>query len=336
MLDESIYYDYKPILSRNGVYNMIVGGRGIGKSWGAKYRVVKRAISHGEEFVYIRRFDTHLKTSKASFFADIAFKFPGYQFKVEGDYAYYAVDDGEKAAEWKKIGYFYALSKAQSIKSTAFPDVKTMIFDEFINEPGGAYLPDEFVKFNNFYNTIDRFQDRVRVYFLANAVSIDNPYFRALGIHPDECGEWSRFMSGFVVVHFPESDAYKNSIKNSRFGRFIEGTEYEKYAVGNEFADAHHKLIGSKGSNAKYWFTLELRNGKFSVWQDMETGELFVYSKLPKVQVTYVVDPERVDRHARLLLRNDLRLKHLRQTFQRGLMVFDKPATRNTFLGVLN
>lgn len=333
MSNGSIYYDYGPLLSRNGVYNFIVGGRGIGKSYGAKLRVVRRAISHGEEFVYVRRFDTHLKISKASFFADIAHEFPGFQFKVEGDYAYYKREDEQN--EWKKIGYFYALSKAQSIKSTAFPLVKTMIFDEFINEQGQRYLDNEFVKFNNFYNTVDRFQDRVTVLFLANAVSIDNPYFIELGIHPDECGEWSRRMDGFIIVHFPKSEEYKNEIKNSRFGRFIAGTEYEAYAVGNAFADAHHKLIGSKGSNAKYWFTLDLRKGRFSVWQDMETGELFIYSKLPKVQRFFVVDPERMDKNKRLLLRNDLRLKHLRTVFHRGMMVFDKPATRNIFLGVL-
>lgn len=334
--DESIYYDFGPLLSRNGVYNFVVGGRGIGKSYGAKLLSIKRAISHGEEFIYVRRFMTHLKKSKGTFFADVAHEFPGHQFKVEGDYAYAAREprDGEPA-KWKRIGYFYALSTAQTIKSTAFPLVRRIIFDEFINEKGSRYLEDEFVTFNNFYNTVDRYDDRVIVLFLANAVSIDNPYFVELDIAPDECGEWSKRMGGFVVVNFPRAKEYNDAVKKSRFGRFIAGTEYERYAIGNEFADAHHKLIGDKGSSAKYWFTIESRKGEFSVWQDSLTGELFIYSKQPKVKRVFVVDPDRMDRDKRLLTSADLRIKHMRVTFHKGLMIFDKPSTRNRFLEVI-
>ena len=32
----SMYYSFDDILSRNGVFNFIIGGRGIGKTYGAK------------------------------------------------------------------------------------------------------------------------------------------------------------------------------------------------------------------------------------------------------------------------------------------------------------
>lgn len=335
-MSDNIYYDFGPLLSRNGTYNFIVGGRGIGKSYGAKKRCVARAIKHGEEFIYMRRFKEELKTAKGSFFADIQHEFPNFVFKVEGDYAYYArATDDEKNRKWVRMGYFYSLTTTQTIKSTAFPLVKTIVYDEFIAAKGRRDLGSaEFNMFNDFYNTVDRFQDRVRVLFLANSVSIMNPYFLALDIRPDQGGEWLSIRNGFGICHFPEVDNYKAMAMGSKFGRFIKDTEYENYAIGNKFGDAHHKLIGKKGGSAIYWYTLDTGKGLFALWQDRMSGELFIQSKRPKDEVVFVLDPDRVETGRHLLARNDARIKFLRTMFERAMVVFDKPATRNIFLEV--
>ncbi|MDV2687714.1 phage DNA encapsidation protein, partial [Alkalihalophilus lindianensis] len=60
-------------------------------------------------------------------------------------------------------------------------------YDEFILEKGNVqYLRDEVAAFNNFYSTVDRYQERVVAYLLANAVSMNNPFFIEWNIRPDE------------------------------------------------------------------------------------------------------------------------------------------------------
>ena len=180
--DTSHFYNYDKINSFNAVFNFCVGLRGVGKTFGAKERAVKRAISRGEQFVYIRRYKDELQISRDTFFDDLIAegKFPEYDFRINGKVAQMTLKvtaEGKKK-EWVTIGHFIPLSIAQSVKSASFPKVTTIIYDEFIIEKGLVqYLPNEAVKFQGLYSTIARSRENVRVYFLANAVSITNPYF---------------------------------------------------------------------------------------------------------------------------------------------------------------
>src|SRR3954471_4581510 len=107
-----------------------------------------------------------------TFFADIEAMFPDHDFRVMGYEAHMSPvkDRDQKKREWQVIGYFIALSTAQSVKSTAFPKVTKIIFDEFIAEKGATqYLTDEVTRLLNFYMTVDRGQDKTVVFMLSNA-----------------------------------------------------------------------------------------------------------------------------------------------------------------------
>ena len=56
----------------------------------------------------------------------------------------------------KFVGYAMTLSTAQDLKGTSFPEVNTIIFDEFIIEEGQKkyYLQNEVVIFLNLLETI--------------------------------------------------------------------------------------------------------------------------------------------------------------------------------------
>jgi len=136
------YYSFSNVLSYAGVFNMIMGARGLGKTYGAKKIVIKNAINKGQQFIYLRRYKTELK-GRNSFFADIQHEFPNEEFRVDGQYAQRKV--GKK---WETIGYFIPLSTAQANKSIAYPNVYTIIFDEFIIQAGkqSAAILVEFLK----------------------------------------------------------------------------------------------------------------------------------------------------------------------------------------------
>ena len=82
------YYSFDRILSYNAVINMVMGARGLGKTYGAKRMVIKNSLEKGEQFIYLRRYKPELKGCK-TFFADIAHEFPDYEFRVHGTEAQY-------------------------------------------------------------------------------------------------------------------------------------------------------------------------------------------------------------------------------------------------------
>lgn len=333
------YYDFGPLLSYNAMWNFLVGGRGLGKTYGAKKRAIKRAVERREQFIYLRRYEEELKNLD-TFFADLQHEFPQWDLRVQGRRfeAAPASSRDNRKREWFTIGYAIPLSTAQKQKSIPYPLVTTIIFDEFIIERGLIrYLPAEADVFKNFYLTVDRQQDKTKVFFLANSVSIANPYFIEYNILPDEGDEYIRDPSPnrYWIAHFPKAEDFAASVKKTRFGQFIAGSEYEKYAVGNEFADNHQGLVSEKHSRAKHMFNFESRVGTFSVWHDVVEDQYFVYKRVPHGQLTVTLLPERMDEEKILLTPNDLLIKRLQTAFRHKRMWFDGPVARNMWLDVM-
>lgn len=347
------YYQYGKLLSFNAVYNFLVGGRGRGKTYGAKKKAIKDALKGGfakalttnPQFIYLRRYKTEMSTARNTFFADLIAQneFPNWDFRVVGNMAQASpiTKRDDKKREWATIGYFIALSTAQTQKSVSFPRVTTIIFDEFIIELGNLhYLQNESTVFNNFYSTVDRSQDKTRVFFLANSVSIMNPYFIEYEIRPnkpDANGVTNEFVSmkdGFLVAHFDSSEDFTSSVMETRFGKFIKDTDYAKFAVANEFSDNTDALVSSKDSKSRYMFTLECRNGMFSVWYNMFNNEYFVQDKLPRQQEVFTLLANKMDSDKTLMTFSDMPISRMRTAFRQGKVTFDKPATRNTFADI--
>lgn len=327
------YYNFDRICSYDAPYSFILGARGLGKTYGAKKRVILNAIRKGEQFIYLRRYKTEIK-GRASFFADIFHEFPDWKFRVAGNTAQMQRSDKGEKDPWLTIGYFAALSTAQSYKSVAYPKVTTIIFDEFIIEKGSVtYLPDEANLFNDFYSTVDRYKDKTKVFFLANAISIMNPYFIEYGIRTTD-GEWVRKADGFIAVHFADSAEFGSQVKKTRFGKFIESTDYGSYSIDSNFKDDGDNLVENKTPEAKYFLTIETRGGTFSVWNDMSSREpvYYVQSKLPKEQINFTIIPQHVGGEMKLLVYSDKILQYLRSAYKNGNVRFDSATARNAFI----
>lgn len=321
------YYSFDAVMSRNAVLNMVMGARGLGKTYGAKKFVINNAIRKGEQFIYLRRYRSELK-NKQNFFDDISVAFPGYEFRVNGSVAEMRMVSDK---EWSAIGYFVALSVSQANKSVAYPAVTTIIFDEFIIERGSVrYIPGEVQTLLNFYSTVDRWQDKTRVLMLSNAVSIMNPYFIQYDIDPSY-GEFVMRGDGFICAHFVDSKQFASEVARTRFGQFIINYDegYASYSISNEFVDHNDDFVLKKNGNARYVLTMRTSQGVFSIWMDGLT--VFVQKKRPKGdEILYTLCSD-IRAGERMLTYSDKTLQILRARYKHGRVFFDSPSTRNSF-----
>jgi len=334
---EFTWYNWDKISSFNGTYNFLVGMRGVGKTYGWQKKVIRAAIRKGEQFMYVRRYKDELKISKETFFDAVGVEFPDWDFRVYGPIAQMAPAKTrhDKKRPWKTIGHFQALSTIQSIKSVAFPLVTNIGFDEFILEKGMThYLPNEARALNQLYSTVARTRENVKVFLMANAVSITNPYFLEYDIKLSEDTEFIVKADGFIVVHFIKSKEFSAEMYETKFGKFIAGTEYGDFAVGNEFSDNHSNLLNIKGASARYTYTLETGHGKFSVWIDWLTGKYYIQEKLPGQQMVFTLLTEKMDEGKILLTYSDKLMQTLRTAFRNGNTYFDTAKSRNAFIEI--
>lgn len=62
-MNKKIYYSVDRVVSYNALLNLIIGERGVGKTYGFKTYAVKRFLNKGKQFVYMRRYETDLDAS---------------------------------------------------------------------------------------------------------------------------------------------------------------------------------------------------------------------------------------------------------------------------------
>jgi hypothetical protein len=221
-MDKSLYYDPNKLLSYNRILNCCIGARGIGKSYGFKKHVVNRFLKHGKQFIYLRRYKGEL-TKLPQFFNDIKNEFPNTEFKVKGRQLF---------INGKQAGWGIPLSAWQSEKSNAYPDVETILFDEFIREKDNSgYLPNEVPALLNFMDTVFRDRENVRCVCLSNAVTIVNPYFLYFSLIPNINKRFNAYDS--IVVEIPDSKDFSAARRQTKFGALIDGTEYGEMALDN-------------------------------------------------------------------------------------------------------
>lgn len=259
-----MYWDIGKPLSYNALFNFIVGARGTGKTYGFKQWAIKDFLKNGNQFVYVRRYKQELKDLR-NFFEDIAGAFPSHTFEVKGMALY--IDS-------KIAGYAIPLSTSKIKKSTAYPQVNKICFDEFILDKGVYhYLPDEVVCFLELYSTIARLRD-VRVMFLSNALTMTNPYFDYFNIGlPYGKNITCR---DDILIEMVDAKEYRETASATRFGKIIQGTAYGRYAVDNEFLRDNATFVDKRNPSARYYFTLRYNSNNYGVWMDYPNGVLHI------------------------------------------------------------
>ena len=286
-IDRSIFWDPRRTLTHNMLFNVIVGNRGGGKSYGSKQWCIDNFIKKKEQFGYIRRYKDDLKKPMEQFFKDIEWEYPDYEFKIDGDKFLIRIKTDIKA-KWTQddvAGYGFTLSTANNKKSISYPNVTTLVFDEFLLEQGNQrYLQNEPEKLLNLYETVARpgtIHPRVIVFMLANAISITNPYFLYWDLQmpkkKDKNGKYIwKHPSRPILVEDVRNEAFIDRKKNTEFGALVSGTTYADYSIENKFLLDDDTFIEKKSAKAKYSFTFIYNGKNYGVWISITEGKTWV------------------------------------------------------------
>lgn len=187
------YYSLDKILSFDATYNIIFGERSNGKTYAVlDYALREYFAGHGELAV-IRRWDEDFRAKRgASLFSahvqnGLISKYSKGKWNSVYYYSgrWYFANYDEKTQKTKKdekpFAYAFSLNTMEHDKSTSFPNITTILFDEFLTRD--AYIVDEFVVFTNVLSTIIRQRNNVKIFMLGNTVNMYSPYWAEMGLN---------------------------------------------------------------------------------------------------------------------------------------------------------
>lgn len=244
-----LHYSYRYIMSFCYYIMVVIGARGIGKTYGAKKYCIKKFLREGKKFIWLRDTEDTVKRmcSENMFFSDIV-DFEGHEGHLEGNKI--IIDD-------KLAGHILPVSTFYKYKGNPYQDIETIVFDEFIAENGQVIRGDRALAFLNTIQTIGRLRTNFKIFLLANALNRGDPILDLLGIKLKGFGYY-RNPEKKVIVHYADNDpAFNEATAKSISGILVKGTQYEANLHNNSFNDDEDMYFDNKPPRSKLWYILE-------------------------------------------------------------------------------
>lgn len=185
-MKQSIYWNINPILGKKADFNLVIGQRGNGKTYGVLKRFLENYKKTKKRFVYIRRWKDDIVTYNMEQlftpFTNVIEELFGAEFSIEyRNHKFYLVNGAGIKVD--TIGYVMSLSESHHTKSVSYTNVSEILMDEFIRMQGEQELKNELSRFDNVLSTVIRGGNKnVIIWLLANTVSKYSPYFLRFGI----------------------------------------------------------------------------------------------------------------------------------------------------------
>ena len=188
------FYDIRKTLKAypDAYYYLVYGERSNGKTYSALDYALERYAKNGEQFAYLRRYaeDIRPKTLTDLFSGHVengevsrltGNKWNNIEYKTSKFYlSRYDEENEDVTTSEDPCGFAFDINSMEHYKSTSFPRIKTIIFDEFMSR--GGYIPNEFILFTNTLSTIIRLRNDVKIIMLGNTVNRYCPYFQEMGL----------------------------------------------------------------------------------------------------------------------------------------------------------
>lgn len=286
------FFEWGPVLSRQAPITMVVGARGLGKTYGLRKTCIEQFLKKGVCFVEVSRFKSEQKQVQRGYFDRVGAEFPGCEFEVRGSEGFVwqgkTTEKGKKV--WERVCYFVSLTELQTTKKRTFDRVKNILFDEAVIDRSDRfhrYLPNEWELLAGLIDSCSRERGdselHPQLFLLGNAVDLSNPFFQRIGLMEAPHTGYHWYLKKLFLLVVPEASEYSRSKEEETLaGRMLAGTAAGQAANWNTFSTEFDGVIAQKPSSARFEVGLLWKGEEFGLWFDDREGRYYVTSKIPR------------------------------------------------------
>lgn len=263
------YIDCSEIMKAGYTFNIIIGARGTGKTYGFGKWLL---IDHDYKIIYMRRTSAEIDIASSAEFN----VFSALSENTGIDIHFERAKFGKKLLTGEELrGYALPLSTFSNARGFDANNIDFLFFDEFVPEHTRHSRISEADTFFNAYETMNRNRelsgrDPIRCILCANSNNLDNDLFRALGIvnivsklsarNIPLYNDPGRDLMVINISASPISQAKRDTALYRLTGG---STSFDQMALGNEFNDL-----------AEYQIRSAALKGARPLWQ---IGSLIIY-----------------------------------------------------------
>ncbi len=265
-IDSSKYINISKFLTPDFPVTFILGARGVGKTVTSLSYFINKCYNEHKQFIYLRRYQ--IEIDQLSLNLNLLSDLTGHVIARE----VVKLENGSSqdciTVDDEPVGILMALSTSGSQKSNAFPNIETIIYDEFIDMKGRE-LKSETNLFLNFAMTVFREFNEYHALFLANATNLYNNYFLDLEIMPK--ARITKFRNlGIKIVMYKTSEELDKERLATPLARQVLKIEGENgSSLSNEFDNEYDDFIRKLSKVSRLKFNLTLNKDVYGVWQDV-------------------------------------------------------------------
>lgn len=333
-----MYLDVNKILSFNYPIHIIIGARGIGKTYGIKTWVIKRVLaSKNDEFIWLRSTEVmcdKLKENKGQELLKDALinnEFGcNFKYEITGDNSIIDTSDENNK---RCIGHLQSISTFYAYKGNAFPNVKYIIYDEFIPEESEIIRGNRILKFINVLETILRNRTDAKIFLLSNALNVSDDLL-CLFFNNVKAGNFGHFINsdkGAVLHYMDNNPLYNKAREQSIVGRILKNTPYEETIIKNKFITYDFEYFSSLPPSAIEKYLLVDENYKIMLYSGV--GLIFAKSYYGKRKVGYCKDSKHKIENCYVI--NSTFKKYLNEAHNNNLIRFENENVRLKLLSFL-
>lgn len=329
---EGLYYNPSEVFSYGRPLNYLIGGRGIGKTYGMKAFCIRKFLKKGKKFVWLRRYEQELLKME-SFFDKVKQDFPDVQFEVAKNKIWYFKINNKIA------GYGMEMSKWNTYKGLEFDDVETIVLDEFIIENRlYRYLSNEPEPLLNMADTIWRNLDNpsARIVCLGNSDDLSNVYFTYFKIPPDIPFGITIHHNGMIAVERNHDKEFATARRErTLMGKLTDGTNYATMAIDNTSKGITDNFVEKKSPYSEMVCILVIKGREFGVWRDYTEGKFYISHKLnPNYRIKYVMSMDDMKPNLQLVTnwKKEFHLSEIIKAMKNGYLFYEDLQLRNIML----
>lgn len=284
------YFEWGPVFSRQAPITMVVGARGLGKTYGLRKACIDEFLRKGLRFVEVSRFKSEQKQVSKGYFARVSSEFPGCEFEVRGSEGFVCRKTDNKGKKvWEKLCFFVSLTELQTAKKRTFDGVHRIIFDEAVIDRSDRfhrYLDGEWELLANLIDSVSRERAESEIhpqlFLLGNAVDLSNPFFQKIGLMEAPSVGFHWFLKKLFLLVVPEASAYSQAKEQETLaGRMLAGTAAGEAANWNRFNNEFEGVIAKKPASARFEVGLLWKDQSFGLWFDDHEGRYYVNGRIP-------------------------------------------------------